>query len=69
MIKFATDNGQSFEYPESLSDVTLKQYLEYLEFVESTKPKVLKDIAINKISNIYFLFFMKSRLEFRALCL
>ena len=44
MIKFATDNGQSFEYPESLSDVTLKQYLEYLEFVESTKPKVLKDI-------------------------
>jgi hypothetical protein len=44
MIKFTTDNGQSFEYPESLSDVTLKQYLEYLEFVESTKPKVLKDI-------------------------
>jgi hypothetical protein len=44
MIKFATDNGQSFEYPESLSDVTLKQYLEFLEFVESTKPKVLKDI-------------------------
>jgi hypothetical protein len=44
MIKFKTDNGQSFEYPESLSDVTLKQYLEYLEFVESTKPKVLKDI-------------------------
>ena len=44
MIKFKTDNGQAFEYPESLSDVTLKQYLEYLEFVESTKPKVLKDI-------------------------
>jgi hypothetical protein len=44
MIKFTTDNGQSFEYPESLSDVTLKQYLEFLEFVESTKPKVLKDI-------------------------
>jgi hypothetical protein len=44
MIKFSTDNGQSFEYPESLSDVTLKQYLEFLEFVESTKPKVLKDI-------------------------
>jgi hypothetical protein len=44
MIKFATDNGQSFEYPESLSDVTLKQYLEFLEYVESTKPKVLKDI-------------------------
>jgi hypothetical protein len=39
MIKFTTDNEQSFEYPESLSDVTLKQYLEYLEFVESTKPK------------------------------
>jgi hypothetical protein len=44
MIKFTTDNGQSFEYPESLSDVTLKKYLEFLEFVESTKPKVLKDI-------------------------
>jgi hypothetical protein len=44
MIKFTTDNEQSFEYPESLSDVTLKQYLEFLEFVESTKPKVLKDI-------------------------
>jgi hypothetical protein len=44
MIKLTTDNGQSFEYPESLRDVTLKQYLEYLEFIESTKPKVLKDI-------------------------
>ena len=44
MIKFTTDNEQSFEYPESLSDVTLKQYLEFLEYVESTKPKVLKDI-------------------------
>jgi hypothetical protein len=46
MIKFSTDNGQTFNYPNTLDDITLKQYLDFLEFVESTKPKVLLDIEV-----------------------
>jgi hypothetical protein len=44
MISLTTDNGVKFKYPESLHDITLKQYIEYLDFVEPTKPQVLKDI-------------------------
>lgn len=44
MIKLTTDNGVKFTYPESLHDITLKQYIEYLDFVQPTKPQILKDI-------------------------
>lgn len=44
MIQFNTDNGLKFDYPESLKDITLKQYLGYLELIEPTKPQLLKDV-------------------------
>lgn len=51
MIQFSTDNGYKFSYPNTLEDITLKQYIEFLDFVETTKPKCLLDIeeANNKI--------------------
>lgn len=52
MVNFKTDNGDSFSYPNSLQDITLKKYIEFIDFVENTKPKILLDIekANEKIS-------------------
>lgn len=44
MIQFKIDDKQSFDFPESLKDITLKKYIDYIDFVESTKPNILKDI-------------------------
>jgi hypothetical protein len=44
MHKFNKSTGGSFTFPLCLSDITLKHYIDYLIFVEPTKPKELKDI-------------------------
>mgnify|MGYP007090100753 CR=1 FL=1 len=44
MIQFSTDTGIKFEFPSELKDITLKQYLDYLELVEPTKPQHLKSV-------------------------
>ena len=46
MIQLSTSNGDKFEYPLNLQDVTLKKYLDFLSLVEPTKPQVLKDIDL-----------------------
>ena len=46
MIQLTTSNGDKFEYPLWLKDVTLSKYLEFLSLVEPTKPQVLKDIDV-----------------------
>lgn len=42
MIKFKTSHGLDFELPESLKDITLKKYIEFLQFIIPTKPKILQ---------------------------
>lgn len=44
MISISTDNGGSFEYPHDLKDITLQKYIEFIDFVQFTKPQLLKDI-------------------------
>jgi hypothetical protein len=44
MIQFSADNGLKFEYPESIKDITLQQFLYFLELIEPTKPDLLKKI-------------------------
>jgi hypothetical protein len=44
MYKFIKSTGGSFAYPSSLADITLKEYIDYLSFVDNTKPKELKDL-------------------------
>ena len=44
MIIFKTSNGQRFEYPHELKDITLKQYLTYLDLVQPQRPEILLKI-------------------------
>lgn len=44
MIQLTTSNGDKFEYPLWLKDVTLSKYLNFISLIEPTKPQVLKDI-------------------------
>jgi hypothetical protein len=44
MQTYNTSEGGKFTYPESLADVTLKQYIDFLNFVEPTKPQELVNI-------------------------
>ncbi len=44
MYKISTSTGKKFNFPSGLEDITLEQYIQYLEMVEPTKPKHLKDI-------------------------
>lgn len=44
MIKINMSIGGSFQYPNSLKDITLKTMLDYLTFVEPTKPQELINI-------------------------
>ena len=46
MYKISTSTGKKFNFPSGLEDITLEQYIQYLEMVEPTKPKHLKDIDI-----------------------
>lgn len=50
MIKFKTSTGIDFKLPASLRDVTLQKYIEFLQFVIPTKPKILErlDAAENE---------------------
>lgn len=41
MFKVVTSLGGSFEFPQTLSDITLRQYIDFVTFVESTKPAEL----------------------------
>ena len=49
MIKYKTSEGDTFEYPTSLEDITLNQYLEFLDIVEPTKPEELVNIEAANI--------------------
>ena len=44
MIQLSTSNGDKFEYPLELKDITLKKYLDFLSLIEPTKPQILKNI-------------------------
>jgi hypothetical protein len=44
MYKISTSTGKKFDFPASLEDISLEQYILYLELVETTKPKYLTDI-------------------------
>ena len=44
MYKISTSTGKKFDFPESLEDITLEQYIQFLELVETTKSKYLNDI-------------------------
>jgi hypothetical protein len=44
MYKYNTSEGESFTFPNSLRDITLRQYIEFMELVEPTKPKELLDV-------------------------
>jgi hypothetical protein len=44
MQTYNTSEGGQFTYPESLADITLKQYIDFLNFVEPTKPQELVNI-------------------------
>jgi hypothetical protein len=44
MYKISTSTGKKFNFPSGLEDITLEQYIQYLEMIEPTKPKYLKDI-------------------------
>jgi hypothetical protein len=46
MITFSISNGDKFNYPYTLEDITLQQYIDFITLVEPTKPKVLKDIDL-----------------------
>ena len=41
MYKITTSEGGSFTYPETLADVTLRQYIDFQTFIEDTKPAEL----------------------------
>lgn len=38
MFKITTSEGGSFTFPQTLADISLRQYVDFLTFVESTKP-------------------------------
>lgn len=44
MYNFSTSTGERFTFPQSLEDITLRKYIEYLQLVEPTKPKELEDL-------------------------
>jgi hypothetical protein len=44
MYSFTTSEGDRFSFPQSLEDITLRSYIEYLQIVEPTKPAELADI-------------------------
>ena len=41
MFKIQTSEGGSFTFPQTLAEITLRQYIDFLTFVESTKPTEL----------------------------
>jgi hypothetical protein len=50
MLKVQTETGTEINIPSELKEITLKKYIEFLQFVEPTKPECLKkvDKAENK---------------------
>lgn len=38
MYKITTSEGKTFTFPQNLQDITLRQYIDFLTFVETTKP-------------------------------
>lgn len=50
MYNFTTSTGERFSFPQSLSDITLKQYIEYLQIVEPTKPAELAEVEKASLS-------------------
>ena len=62
MQKYNTSDGGQFTYPETLSDITLKQYIDFVTLVEPTKPQELVNIQ-----NAYYEYFEASEKEAEAL--
>lgn len=46
MYNISTSAGGSFTFPQTLADITLKQYIDFMTFVEPTKPDELRRIEI-----------------------
>ena len=44
MLKVQTETGTEVNIPSELKEITLKKYIEFLQFVEPTKPECLKKV-------------------------
>lgn len=44
MLKVQTETGTEINIPSELKEITLKKYIEFLQFVEPTKPECLKKV-------------------------
>ena len=44
MLKISTESGIEINIPSELKEITLKRYIDFLQFVEPTKPECLKKI-------------------------
>jgi hypothetical protein len=44
MLKVQTETGIEINIPSELKEITLKKYIEFLQFVEPTKPECLKKV-------------------------
>jgi hypothetical protein len=44
MLKVQTETGTYINIPSELKEITLKKYIEFLQFVEPTKPECLKKV-------------------------
>jgi len=44
MYNYSTSTGEKFTFPESLEDISLRTYIDYLQLTEPTKPKELAEI-------------------------
>ena len=62
MQKYNTSDGGQFTYPETLADITLKQYIDFVTLVEPTKPQELVNIQ-----NAYYEYFEAGEKEAEAL--
>lgn len=50
MFKITTSEGGSFTFPQSLSDITLRQYIDFMTFVEPTMPDEFRRIEVASIA-------------------
>jgi hypothetical protein len=44
MYNYSTSTGEKFTFPDSLDDITLQTYIDYVQLTEPTKPKELAEI-------------------------
>jgi hypothetical protein len=53
MIRYKKSTGGTFDYPHTLSDISLEKFLQFMQLVEPTKPQCLKNIdkATAKLAN------------------